>query len=318
MHSKNFESAPASSPPNSFLRALTAFHAHEINLAPSLALCVPIFAVFMGLAAGLEYYILHHADHSLPFLAMFFVGSYIVFSSYFVANHYMSTFSKSYASIPDDKKFYVLSNLIKSAALLAYTPSCAGTLWLALVRDVWSTPRIRALGVLYAIPDAISMLLVSRMALSTKIHHACVVLFMAVNLVVTYENETVGRALVVYAVFSTFAYLVNLLLATRFLPVSRGLSVTLSALALLIYGSCLGINWTWQLRFLAKLLRSPALTSTHLVAIVVYCLLMSMVVLDDVVLIKWLWRNVKQKSSEALSPARPTPSASKASKGKAS
>ena len=44
------------------------------------------------------------------------------------------------------------------------------------------------------------------------------------------------RALVVYAVFSTFAYLVNLLLATRFLPVSDLLSFTLSALA--VRGPC--------------------------------------------------------------------------------
>ena len=106
---------------------------------------------------------------------------------------YMSSRSASYAAIPDDKKMYVLSNLIKSAALLAYTPSAAVTLYLALMGDVWSTPRIRAMGVLYAIPDAVSMLLVERMAVSTKVHHLCVVLFMAVNLCVTYETETVGR-----------------------------------------------------------------------------------------------------------------------------
>ena len=35
-----------------------------------------------------------------------------------------------------------------------------------------------------------------------------------------------------YAIFSTFAYLVNLLLASRFLPVSPKLSLTLSALPL--------------------------------------------------------------------------------------
>ena len=49
------------------------------------------------------------------------------------------------------------------------------------------------------------MLLVRRMAWSTKLHHMCVVVFMVVNLFVTYEDETVGRALVVYAIFSTFA-----------------------------------------------------------------------------------------------------------------
>ena len=61
------------------------------------------------------------------------------------------------------------SNLIKSAVLLAYTPSAAATLYHAIALDDWSTPRIRAMGVLYAIPDAVSLLLVSRMATSTKV-----------------------------------------------------------------------------------------------------------------------------------------------------
>ena len=42
---------------------------------------------------------------------------------------------------------------------------------------------------------------------------------MLVNLLSDYNTEGVPRALVVYAVFSTFAYLVNLLLASRFLQV---------------------------------------------------------------------------------------------------
>lgn len=132
-------------------------------------------------------------------LAIFVVGSYVVFSSYFVCDYFMSRHSSSYASIADDKKFYVLSNLIKSAMLLAYSPSAAKTLWLALARDVWSTPRIRTMGVLYAIPDAVSMLVVKRMATTTKVHHIIVVIFMLVNLWVTYEEAdgNVARALLV-------------------------------------------------------------------------------------------------------------------------
>ena len=57
------------------------------------------------------------------------------------------------------------------------------------------------------------------------------VVFMVVNLFSTYEEETVGRALVVYAIFSTFAYLVNLLLASRFLPITPAVSLALSSLA---------------------------------------------------------------------------------------
>jgi hypothetical protein len=184
--------------PDQQLRALNDFHSHlRLNVKPALAFGLPIFVLFAMMAVFLEMYVV---GGSTANLAVFVVGSYIVFSSYFVANHYMIRASSSYQNIPDDKKFYVLSNLIKSAVLLAYCPSAAYTLYRAMGHDEWSTPRIRNMGVLYSIPDAVSLILVTRMAMSTKVHHICVILFMVVNLFVTYENETVGRALVVYAV----------------------------------------------------------------------------------------------------------------------
>jgi hypothetical protein len=80
----------------------------------------------------------------------------MVFSSYFVANHYMLRLSTSYAAIPDDKKFYVLSNTIKSAVLLVYCPLAAKTLYQAVFHSEWSTERIRNLGVLYGAPPSCS------------------------------------------------------------------------------------------------------------------------------------------------------------------
>ena len=277
-------------PPESCLRVLQDFHSEfSLNIRPTLALGLPLVLLFGALALFLEVYVL--ACTAEIQLAVFLVGAYVVFSTYFVANHYMGRFSDSYKSIPEDKKFYVLSNLIKSAVLLAYCPSAAYTLWRALYHDEWSTPRIRNMGVLYAIPDAVSLALVARMAFTTKVHHLCVVLFMVVNLYVTYEEETVGRALVVYGVFSTFAYLVNLLLASRFLPVSPLVSLSLATLALLIYGGCLGINWVWQVAFLYRLVQSKP-SWGHAASIMTYLALISMVVRDDCVLIQWLWQNV--------------------------
>jgi len=281
-------------PPLSVWRQLADFHSHELNLTPTLYLCVPIFLIFMAAFWILGEYLLSNAS---AFLSIFFVGSYIIFSSYFVANHYLAKLSTSYASIPEDRKFYVLSNLIKSAALLAYTPTAAVLLYQACVHNDWNTPRIRAMGVLYAIPDAVSLLLVTRMATSTKVHHLCVVVFMVVNLFVSYEHETIGRALVVYAVFSTFAYLVNLLLATRFLPISPAVSLTLSALALAIYASCLGLNWTWQIQFLYRLVLSGP-SAIHGAFIVIYLALISQVVYDDVVLVRWLRANVDKRAAD--------------------
>ena len=51
-----------------------------------------------------------------------------------------------------------LSNLIKSAVLLSYSPLAAKCLHDTLVMDVWDSNRIRIMGTLYSIPDFVSML----------------------------------------------------------------------------------------------------------------------------------------------------------------
>ena len=281
-------------PLNSVCR--TSLYDVRLNALPSYALFFPIACVFACASAFLEVYVVSARAH----FAVFAVGTYVVFSSYFVADYFLARQSTSYARIPDDKKFYVLSNLIKSAVLTAYTPQAAYLLYQAIHLDEWSTPRIRSLGVLYAIPDFVSLFLVQRMALTTKAHHVCVVIFMVINLYNDYAHENVCRALVVYAVFSTFAYLVNLLLASRFLPVKPRMSLAMSAVALVVYTSCLAINWMWQVGFVASLhARKWADGDAHGVgAIYAYLAAISMVVYDDVVLTKWLLANCKKKWRE--------------------
>lgn len=273
----------------------TSLYDVSLNALPSWSLFLPIACVFAAASAFLEVYVVSARAH----FAVFAVGTYVVFSSYFVADYFLARQSTSYARIPDDKKFYVLSNLIKSAVLTAYTPQAAHLLFLAIHNDEWSTPRIRSLGVLYAIPDFVSLFLVQRMALTTKAHHVCVVIFMVINLYNDYEHENVCRALVVYAVFSTFAYLVNLLLASRFLPVGARLSLAMSAVALVVYTSCLAVNWAWQVQFVASLhARKWAEGLEHVASIYAYLAAISMVVYDDVVLTKWLLANCKRKWRE--------------------
>jgi len=268
---------------------VTAAREVQLNLKPAFWFFVPVSLFFAFCCWFLERYVV---DNGTQHLAVFAVGAYIVFSSYFVCDYAMSRHSTSYASIPDDKKFYVLSNLIKSAVLFSYCPLAVHVLWEALAHDRWSTARIRNMGVLYAIPDFVSLFLVSRMSITTKLHHICVVVFMVYNLYTDYDTESVARALVVYAVFSTFAYLVNLLLASRFLQIGATASLFMSALALGLYAGCLGINWTWQVRFLWQLWwNNPS------IGIYIYCSFMSMVVYDDVVLVRWLWSNVQHKAA---------------------
>lgn len=222
-----------------------------------------------------------------PSSIIFLFGSAIFFMMYFLIDMILKKISKTYLLVSDDKKFYVLANLIKSSALFSYTPMALKVLYETLYIDNWQTTRIQNLGTLYTIPDFVSLILVRRMATTTIVHHIAVCIFNVFNVMNDYKQENICRLVVIYAIFSTFAYLVNLLLASRFLGIPKGVSRYFFLVALLVYVSCCAINWLWQLSYSYRLF-------THFFhwSIIVYMSMLGMVVYDDIVLIKWLVLNL--------------------------
>merc|ERR1712166_100007 len=223
-------------------------------------------------------------------IVVFVVGSYVVWSSYHSFHFYLTKYSQSYATIEDQaKQFYVLSNLIKRSVLLSYSPIAGYLLYQTMYLDTWDSNRIRIMGTLYCIPDFVSLFMVSRMATTTMVHYIVVCVFNAFSLYNDYDQINVIRAIMVYAVWSTFAYMVNLLLASRFVDTSPTMSMVLSALALLIYGLCCLFNWSWQVWFLSGLFQEKPFQ------VIGYVALMGMLVWDDIALMKWLFKNVIRK-----------------------
>lgn len=251
-----------------------------LNTTPTLAVLATAFLFFSLLSYFLDQFVVTAQQSAI----VFSVGSYVVFTSYFTFHYYLEQFSSSYKSVESDKQFYVLSNLIKSATLLSYTPLAAMVLYDTMVNDNWDTTRIRNLGCMYCIPDFVSLFLVKKMSTTTILHHAAVCIFNAASMVNDYEEENICRLMVVYAIFSTFAYLVNLLLASRFLGVPKWLAQYMSGGALTIYASCCTINWSWQAYYSKHLLAAG-----HTWPLYAYLALICLVVYDDLVLMKWLW-----------------------------
>merc|ERR1712054_264400 len=108
-----------------------------------------------------------------------------------------------------------------------------------------------------------------------------------------YSQENICRAIVVYAVFSSFAYLVNFLLASRFLEIGFRRALFLSLTAFLVYATCCMINWTWQLFYLSHLwITNPDVVSRGW--IVLFSFLILFLVWDDVVLLTWLLHNSRK------------------------
>lgn len=272
----------------------TSWYCRESELGEDFGLHAgPTYAVFAIVAlatATTSFFVSEYLVEIVRTEALFFMGSYVIFASYFMFHYYLTKLSRSYASISSDKQFYVLSNCIKAAMLASMTPFALHLLYMALIQDVWISARIRNLGCLYAIPDFVSLLLVRKMSSATKAHHVCVCVFNYLSCQNDYAQENICRLIVVYAVFSTLAFLVNLLLASRFLNISREWFILLSSLSLGIYVSACGINWTWQVWYIARLV-----SLTNHWSIYVYCTLLSAIVYDDLVLMKWLVSNISKQ-----------------------
>lgn len=253
------------------------------NVVGSYSLAVLLFTLF------LERYVVNTTDH----IALFFIGSSVTFCSYFVISFGLTRLSTSFRRISKDKQFYTISNLIKAGALAAITPFACYQLKRVVADGEWDTKTLRNLGCIYAIPDFVSLLVVRRMGFTTVVHHLCVVAFNVVSIYNDYTEENVCRLIVVYAAFSTFGYIVYMLLASRFLGVSPALSRYLSLVALVVYVGCCAVNWTWQAWYLRKLLTSPHLTARHLWACYAYLVVIAFVMWDDLTLNRWLLHNVR-------------------------
>jgi len=255
---------------------------YNLNTLPHYLIICPLLLFFGSASYFLQKYVITAETAFVVGL----VGSYVVFTSYFTFDYYLKQLSSSYKSIPEDKQFYVLSNLIKSAALFAYSPLAGQLLYETMYLDVWNSNKIRIMGTLYAIPDFVSLIVVKRMATSTKIHHVVVIVFNIISCYNDYKIVNVVRAIMVYAVFSVFAYLVNLLLASRFVQTSHLTKFVLSLLALVIYASCCSFNWSWQFFYLKNIFL------TNPISVTVYVVVVSMLVWDDLILMKWLYNNL--------------------------
>lgn len=245
----------------------------------------------MSFVMIVTYIIRHHIVTTKDHVGLFLVGSYVIFSSYFLAHYWLDRLSTSFRKVSQDKKFYTISNLIKAGVLAAITPFAMYELWVIFMYDQWNTNTLRNMGCIYCIPDFVSMLLVRKMSATTYGHHICVCVFNYFSVYNDYNDDNVCRLIVVYAAFSTFAYCVNMLLGTRFLGVGAGMVKLLSVTALVVYVGCCALNWTWQAFALRRLIGSP---NDHW-TVYVYMMLIMFVMWDDIVLMKWLWTNVTTK-----------------------
>ena len=120
--------------------------------------------------------------------------------------------------------------------------------------------------------------------ISTNIHHIVVQFLYYYGLYYEWDDNTLCKPIVVYAIFSCFAYSVNGRLAIRRMRFNKEIYSLITKTSFVIYIICCICNWTIQAKFL--------LTENYGNQVYIYMFLLSIIIYDDIFLLKYLYNCV--------------------------
>jgi len=224
---------------------------------------------------------------NIIFLVYNFISCSILYFIYnpvhIICEKYLTPYRNIY---PAHKKIYFVSNLIKSIVLGIFSYKSFLILFQYTYYNNWLQYDVKYLGAVYASLDMVSILKVPKMQLNTTIHHIVVqILFIGSLLVLDFDKNSLSNGIVIYAIFSTFAFLVNLYLALRLIIDDKNHLRLLASISSLVYQVCCTINWSYQSYFLYTH------SHIHLIIRIMYAIILGSIIFDDLVLIKFLNKN---------------------------
>ena len=194
---------------------------------------------------------------------------------------------------PSHKQWYVVANLSKSfflGCMALSTRYWIGTYYGYVLHKMDGALNIKRCGMLYVATDIVALFMVPKLPRSTILHHITttllIVMVTAVNLKIPGYGGLLGvsKMAILYGIFSTMAYLVNAYLALRVVYTKAWWLSLLVKLSLWPYVLCCICNWSVHLLWLSSLIMNMQLSVYN----ILYLLAISMMVNDDIILIKWL------------------------------
>ena len=151
------------------------------------------------------------------YLYYYLVSCLLVYLSYRGTDKILTQKSLKYCKLKYEKQTYVVANIVKSIILLFITPLCIiflYKLFYGISEEIYNYTFI--ITSIYASTDMVSLLFERGKKLSTIYHHIFVQ-FATFTCIYLGAFNKVTDIILIYGVFSTFAYLVNFYLAIRFL-----------------------------------------------------------------------------------------------------
>lgn len=206
-------------------------------------------------------------------LIAFVLSSILVFYSYEFVDQSLSTLD---FYVDSDRKRYIQKNIVKGIYLMIL--SLFATLYFCFFP--WDNTVLKTLAACYVSNDIVGLYRCD-LPTSTKIHHATSGMFLIFTYTLDFVVSEVGSLLVYYTYFSSLAFAVNIYLGLRLcFEIQPPWLYDLRKICKWWYLIVCFINWTTQLYLMSSLN----------LQIGVYSSMILLIVMDDVVLLKWLFK----------------------------
>ena len=209
----------------------------------------------------------------------FILSSVVLFFSYTHTQNYLRHHNIAFSRLTENRQFYVVKNITKGIYLAFLVVFGFFFVILPIINNEYNNATIRIFASLYVSNDFIGLYGVGNLPTSTRLHHSASVIFLLAAWTIDFQTSVVGQMLLLYTYFSAIAFPVNLYLGLRLcydVPWLR-------TVAKYVYSISCAVNWYIQYAWF-----------TMDRSVIVYLTLLSVIVFDDVVLLRWLykWNNV--------------------------
>lgn len=213
---------------------------------------------------------------------------YYVLDWYFMASQRFKTL---YGKLEYHRKRYVIKNILKACYLCVLSLYTTYYMVQAFMYNAWINEQLHLLGLLYAMPDLISLFRVPGLSRNTIQHHITVVVLGVLNLAIDYTNDTYWRGIIIYAYLSMLTFMVNFYLGYRLIDDNKSRVLSVIRVAFWNYLISITLNWSYQLFIIGKWLPGNWwLYGLYVNFAMIYC-----VVQDDIILINFLYYNSYKK-----------------------
>jgi hypothetical protein len=221
---------------------------------------------------------------NFPSFIFYLFYIYIVQSSYNWIDRLLLDNNSLYSTFNKERQLYIQKNLIKCIILSILSSYAIYVIIQGILFNFWNNEILYFMGLIYSIPDVISLIKVPNLAISTKLHHMSVAILSILNIFNDYTKPTFWRGIVIYAAISILSHLVNCYLAFRFLYPNSKLSNNLCKISLYSYILFCILNWIYQYQIIFTHLS----TTFSQLDFYIYISLIHLIIWDDYKLITFL------------------------------